>query len=146
MSISKQSRESLLDAILSVTDIFGRTENASVTDLYFQLDRTTGVITIFDDEDRELSQAAVAEWKDSEQEQLSSIEKKLRTELAQMQKVGLFDKINILKPYSCTLVDENKETIVDLIYIDDDTLVLDSELLKGLDEEMNEFLKHLLEE
>ena len=76
MSISKQSRESLLDAILSVTDIFGRTENASVTDLYFQLDRTTGVITIFDDEDRELSQAAVAEWKDSEQEQLSSIEKK----------------------------------------------------------------------
>ena len=146
MSISKQSRESLLDAILSVTDIFGRTENASVTDLYFQLDRTTGVITIFDDEDRELSQAAVAEWKDSEQEQLSSIEKKLRTELAQMQKVGLFDKINILKPYSCTLVDENKETIVDLIYIDDDTLVIDSELLKGLDEEMNEFLKHLLEE
>ncbi len=146
MSISKQSRESLLDAILSVTDIFGRTENASVTDLYFQLDRTTGVITIFDDEDRELSQATVAEWKDSEQEQLSSIEKKLRTELAQMQKVGLFDKINILKPYSCTLVDENKETIVDLIYIDDDTLVLDSELLKGLDEEMNEFLKHLLEE
>ena len=63
-----------------------------------------------------------------------------------MQKVGLFDKMNILKPYSCTLIDENKETIVDLIYMDDDTLVLDSELLKGLDEEMNEFLKQLLEE
>ena len=146
MSISKQSREALLDAILSITNTLGRAENATVTDLYFQLDRTTGVITIFDDDDNELAQASIAEWKESAQEQSTSIEKTLRTELAQMQKVGLFDKINILKPYSCTLVDENKESIVDLIYIDDDTLVLDSELLQGLDEEMNEFLKYLLEE
>ena len=146
MSISKQSREALLDAILSITDTMGRAENATVTDLYFQLDKSTGIITIFDDDDRELSQATIVEWKESTQDQSAAIEKTLRTELGQMQKVGLFDKINILKPYSCTLVDENKEAIVDLIYIDDDTLVLDSELLKGFDEEMNDFLKKLLEE
>lgn len=146
MSISKQSREALLDAILSITTALGRAENAVVTDLYFQLDKKNGVITIFDDDDNELSQATIVEWNESAQEQPATIEKTLRTELAQMQKVGLFDKINILKPYSCTLVDENKESIVDLIYIDDDMLVLDSELLQGLDEEMNEFLKHLLEE
>ena len=146
MSISKQSREALLDAILSIPTALGRAENAVVTDLYFQLDKKNGVITIFDDDDNELSQATIVEWNESAQEQPATIEKTLRTELAQMQKVGLFDKINILKPYSCTLVDENKESIVDLIYIDDDMLVLDSELLQGLDEEMNEFLKHLLEE
>lgn len=146
MSISKQSREALLDAILSITNTFGRAENAIVTDLYFHLDRKSGVITIFDDDDRELSQATIVEWSENAQESSASIEKSLRTELAQMQKVGLFDKTNILKPYSCTLVDENKEAIVDLIYIDDDTLVLDSELLQGLDEEMNDFLIHLLEE
>ena len=146
MSISKQSREALLDAILAITETLGRAESATVTDLYFQVDRATGTLTIFDDDDRELSQATIEEWKESAQEQTASVEKTLRTELVQMQKVGLFDKMNILKPYSCTLIDENKETIVDLIYMDDDTLVLDSELLKGLDEEMNEFLKQLLEE
>lgn len=146
MSISKQSREALLDAILAITDTLGRAESATVTDLYFQVDRATGTLTIFDDDDRELSQATIEEWKETTQEQPAAIEKTLRTELVQMQKVGLFDKMNILKPYSCTLVDEEKETIVDLIYMDDDTLVLDSELLKGLDEEMNEFLKQLLEE
>ena len=146
MSISKQSREALLDAILAITETLGRAESATVTDLYFQVDRATGTLTIFDDDDRELSQATIEEWKESAQEQTASVEKTLRTELVQMQKVGLFDKMNILKPYSCTLIDENKETIVDLIYMDDDTLVLDSELLKGLDEEMNEFLKHLLED
>ena len=146
MSISKQSREALLDAILAITDTLGRAESATVTDLYFQVDRATGTLTIFDDDDRELSQATIEEWKESAQEQTASVEKTLRTELVQMQKVGLFDKMNILKPYSCTLIDENKETIVDLIYMDDDTLVLDSELLNGLDEEMNEFLKQLLED
>ncbi|MBQ7362142.1 MAG: hypothetical protein IJW68_06610 [Bacteroidaceae bacterium] len=147
MSLSKQSRESLLDAILSITDNFGKQENAVVTDLYFQVDKRSGVITIFDDDDRELAKANIAEWDASVQEHTpSKTEKTLRTELLQMQKVGLFDKMNILKPYSCTLVDENKESIVDLLYIDDETLILDTELLKGLDQEMDEFLKYLLEE
>lgn len=147
MSLSKQSRENLLDAILSIADNLNKTENAMVTDLYFQVDMSNGVLTIYDDDDNTMAQATIDEWKVTEQsEERSSIEKTLRSELAQMQKVGLFDKINILKPYMCTLVDEKKESIVDLIYIDDDTLILDSELLKGLDQEMDDFLKYLLEE
>lgn len=44
------------------------------------------------------------------------------------------------------LVDEEKETISELLLIDDeDTLLLDDELLKGLDEELDAFLKDLLE-
>jgi hypothetical protein len=147
MSLSKQSRENLLDAILSIADNLNKTENAMVTDLYFQVDMSNGVLTIYDDDDNTMAQATIDEWKVTEQsEERSSVEKTLRSELAQMQKVGLFDKINILKPYLCTLVDEKKESIVDLIYIDDDTLILDTELLKGFDQEMDDFLKHLLEE
>lgn len=144
MSLSKQSRENLLDAILFISEKLKKSENAIVTDLYFQIDKSNGSIIIFDDDDNELAKTVITEWK--EQTSMSSLEKSLRTELMQMQKVGLFDKINILKPYSCTLVDENKEAIVDLIYIDNDTLILDTELLKGLDKEMDDFLKHLLEE
>ena len=144
MLLSKQSRENLLDAILSIADNLEKSENAIVTDLYFQVDESNGTVIIFDDDDSELAKFIITEWKEKESQ--SSLEKTLRTELTQMQKVGLFDKINILKPYSCTLVDENKETIVDLIYIDNDTLILDTELLKGLDKEMDDFLKYLLEE
>ena len=146
MSLSKQSRESLLDAILSITDKFGKSENAVITDLYINVDKGSGKLTIFDDDDQTLSEAIIAEWENTPKEQAASIEKLLRSELTQMQKVGLLDKINILKPFSITLVDENKETIVDLAYIDDDTLMLDKELLEGLDKEMDEFLAHLLEE
>lgn len=58
-----------------------------------------------------------------------------------MKDAGDFDKVTILKPYSFVLVDEDKETVAELLLIDDDTLLVDDELLKGLDKELDEFLK-----
>ena len=58
---------------------------------------------------------------------------------------GSFDKLTILKPYSFVLVDEDKETISELLLVDDDTLLVNDELLKGLDKELDDFLKDLLE-
>ena len=53
--------------------------------------------------------------------------------------------MTILKPYSFVLVDDEKETIAELLLMDDDTLLVNEELLKGLDEELDSFLKELLE-
>ena len=50
-----------------------------------------------------------------------------------------------MKPYSFVQVDEHKETIAELLLMDDDTLLVNDELLKGLDDELNAFLKDLLE-
>ena len=58
---------------------------------------------------------------------------------------GKFDKLTILKPFSFVLVDDDKETIAELLLMDDDTLLVNEELLKGLDEELDSFLKELLE-
>ena len=51
-----------------------------------------------------------------------------------------------MKPYSFVLVDEDKETLCDLYLVDDETVIVDGELLKGLDEDLDDFLKKLLEE
>ena len=58
---------------------------------------------------------------------------------------GDFEKLTILKPYSFVLVDDEKETVAELLLVDDDTLLVNDELLKGLDEELDSFLKELLE-
>lgn len=42
-------------------------------------------------------------------------------------------------------VDEEKETVAELLLIDDDTILVNDELLKGLDKELDDFLKDLLE-
>ena len=62
-----------------------------------------------------------------------------------MKDAGDFDKVSILKPYSFVLVDEDKETVTELLLVDDDTMLVNDELLKGLDEELDSFLKELLE-
>ena len=66
--------------------------------------------------------------------------------LLKMDNEGRFDNLNIAIPYSFVLADEEGQSIVDLLMIDEDTLILSEDLLAGFDEEMNEFLKHLLED
>ncbi len=72
---------------------------------------------------------------------MENVEPNLKSILCRMKDAGDFDKVTILKPYSFVLVDEDKETVAELLLIDDDTLLVDDELLKGLDKELDEFLK-----
>ena len=70
----------------------------------------------------------------------------LKKVLNQLREEGALASLRILKPYSFVLVDGDKETVAELMLMDDDgTMFLNDELLKGLDEELNTFLKDLLE-
>jgi hypothetical protein len=72
------------------------------------------------------------------------VETTLSNLLHSLDKEHAFGKLNILKPFSFVLIDEEKETIADLLLIDDDTLLVNRELLQGLDKELDDFLKDLL--
>ncbi len=144
MPLSTQAQESLKNAIKEMARAFITAEETTVTDFHLCVNGETGTLTIYDDDDKSLARVHIKEWENVHDEKV--YEKELRSVLGQMQEEGIFDSINIVKPYTFTLIDEDKETIVDLLYIDDDTLILSEDLLKGFDDEMNEFLKHLLED
>lgn len=147
MSLSKESKEKLRKAIATMAKRFVTVEETSVTDFHFQANTENGNLTIFDDDDHLLAQTHIAEWEQPDDDQCHCIiERELRSLLTEAQKNGTLDNMNVSKPYSCILVDEEKETIVDLLYVDDDTYILTNDLLEGFDEEMNDFLKKLLEE
>ena len=144
MPLSTQTQESLKNTIEKMVKNFVTAEETAITDFHLLVNGETGTLSIYDDEDNTLASVHIKEWENSHDEK--HFEKVLRKELAKMQEAGIFDNLNILKPYSFVLVDEEKEAIVDLLYIDDDTLILSEDLLSGFDEEMNDFLKHLLED
>lgn len=144
MPLSKHTQESLRNAINDMAKKYITAETAMVTDFHIYVNGDNGTLTIYDDDDNSLARVHIKEWENVHDEKL--FEKVLRGELAKMQEEGIFESINIVKPYSFVLVDEDKEAIVDLLYIDDDTLILSEDLLKGFDEDMNDFLKHLLED
>lgn len=121
-------------------------EQTIVTDIHLQPNSSSGELSVFDDEDRKLANATIEEWMTYENDDFyEHVERILSSLLGNMKNAGDFDKLTILKPFSFVLVDEEKETIAELLLIDDDTMLLNDELLKGLDEELDAFLKDLLE-
>jgi hypothetical protein len=58
----------------------------------------------------------------------------------------LIEQISILKPFSFVLENDDKESVEELYLVDDETVIIDPDLMKGLDEDLNAFLEKLLKE
>jgi hypothetical protein len=54
------------------------------------------------------------------------------------------EQMAILKPYSFVLEDDDRENIAELYVVDDDTIIIDKELMSGLDKDLDDFLNQLL--
>lgn len=147
MKLSSSSQSLIESAIKEAVSQYGcGCEPTTVTDLHLQPDQASGRLYIYDDDDRELAETMVSEWSSYEADDfLSRAESALRGVLNRLKEEGCFDKLTIIKPYSFVLVDEEKETVAELLLMDDDTLLVNDELLKGLDKELDDFLKELLE-
>lgn len=147
MKLSQQSQSIIESAIQkAIGKYVSNCDHTVVTDIHLQPDQTSGLLIIYNDDDEELANVMVEEWATYEEDDfVEKTEPALRTILCKMKDAGDFEKVNILKPYSFVLVDEEKETVAELLLVDDDTLLVNDELLKGLDKELDDFLKELLE-
>ena len=149
MELEKQSQQAIVAALTQALQSLAPADEQTtvVTDIYLQQTMGVGGLYVFDDDDNELAHAIVPEWDNVVPEDFYiGAETLLRTLLEQMQSNGDFENLPILKPYSLVLVDEERETVAELLLVDDETMMLSDGLLKGLDEELDSFLKQLLEE
>lgn len=148
MKMSEQSRASIVSALKTALCRYtSEGDETVVTDIHLQPNSESGELIIFDDDDQELSRTIINEWVEYESDDFYTVvEPILRAEVEALKESGKLEKLCLMKPYSFVLVDEDKETVAELLLVDeDDTLLLNDELLKGLDEELNAFLKDLLE-
>ena len=147
MKLSDASKKIIRDALLkALTHFKGESDMDAVTDIYLQPNQITAMLVIYDDDDRELAHTKVNEWVSYESDDFDEeVQKLLTAILGELKAQGALDNLHILKPFSFVQVDEHKETVAELLLVDDDTLLVNDELLKGLDDELNAFLKDLLE-
>lgn len=121
-------------------------ESLTVTDIHLQPCQASGELHIFNDDDCELAHCSIEQWQTYDGDDFDEAVQPLLTQvLSALQQEGFLDNLSIMKPYSFVQVDDAKETVAELLLIDDDTLIMTDELLKGLDDELNTFLKDLLE-
>jgi len=123
--------------------------SASIVDLYLLPNPDAGDFSVFDDEDNLLEKVNVSVW----EEECETVDtdaalvecQAILKEIAHaIYDEGVFDQINIMKPFSVLMVDEEMETISELLLIDDEQLVLDDDFLKHMDEELDDFYKQLM--
>lgn len=116
-----------------------------LTDIHLQIKPDSGELLVYNDDFDEITRCVIEEWIDSKDENFyDSNIPVLRKCIQSMQDV--WEKLPILKPFSFVLIDEDQDVVSDLYLVDDDTIILDKDLLKGLDEELDDFLKKLLSE
>lgn len=133
----------------SLEKLRARESSAAIVDLYIQPNPESGDVTILDDEDNVLTKVPVPEWEEQAEgvdteRMLAECGELLRSLVKRLQEEGLFETINILKPFSVLLVDEEMEVISELLTIDEEQLMLNDEFLKHMDEELDGFYKQLM--
>ena len=149
MKLGTQSHISIVSAVQkALNEYSSKADKSLLTDLYLYPDAQSGDLVMLDDEDALLLRLQVAEWVEANPEDFyADAEVSLRKVLNQLREDGILSALKILKPYSFVLVDKEKETVAELMLVDDeDTLLLSGDLLEGLDEELELFLKNLLEQ
>jgi len=146
MKITEQTQKELDRAIRKIADKFPTGDDASVmTDIHVRVTQETGELTAFDDDDREITRCIVEQWIDNKDTDFySEITAPLRQTLLRLQKT--VDSMAIIKPFSFVLEDDDKESVAELYVADDDTIIIDGELMAGLNEELDDFFDKLMKE
>jgi hypothetical protein len=121
-------------------------EDSFLGDLYLYYDGENQALTFFDDVENELLAVNLSDQDIIPDAELwREIKTTAKHILKELEKEKVFDKEFICKPFSVSLIDSDFIVIEELIFIDDDTLKIDKNLWSGLNKELDDFLKQLMQ-
>ncbi len=144
MKANEQTFQQLERVIRKVADKFPAVEEPTVlTDIHLRVSQETGELQALDDDENEITRCVVEQWIGNQDDSFyDDAASALRKTLAAQRE--LIDRMAILKPYSFVLEDDEHETVAELYVVDDDTAILDKDLMEGLDKDLDDFLDKLL--
>ena len=146
MKTTDQTIQQIERAIRKVADKFPATQEASIfTDIHIRVNQDTGELVAFDDDDREITRVIVEKWINNQDDGFYDIVAKQLRKCIEKEK-NLVENMSVIRPYSFVLEDEDKENIAELYVVDDDTVIIDPDLMEGLDKDLDDFLEKLLKE
>lgn len=115
------------------------------TDIHTRVNQDTGELVAFDDDDKEITRCIIEQWIDNKDDDFyKDVAGVLRSVLSRQK--DMIEKMAILKPYSFVLEDEDHEHLSELYLVDDETVIIDHELMEGLDKDLDSFLENLLKD
>lgn len=146
MKPTEQTIQQIERAIRKIAQKFPYSEDTDVlTDIHLRVSQDSGELLAFDDNDEEINRCVIEQWIDNKDEDFyEGVAEILRTELSKQRE--LTDNLGIMKPYSFVLEDDDKESLAELYIVDDETVIIGNELMKDLDEDLDDFFEKLFKE
>lgn len=146
MKATDQTLQQLERALRKVTEKFPVSEEATLlTDIHIRVTQDTGEVMVFDDDDQELTRCVVEQWIDNKDDDFYADATSALRAVINKHKESI-DAMSILKPFSLVLENDDKETVAELYVADDDTVIIDEELMAGLDKDLDDFFAKLISE
>ena len=146
MNTTELTFQQIERAIRKIADKVPPSEEANVmTDIHFRVTQDTGELMAFDDNDEEINRCIIEEWIDNTDDNFfDEIPSIFRKCLDKMK--DTIENMSILKPFSFVLENDEKESIAELYLVDDETVIIDPDLMQGLSEDLDDFFKKLFDE
>lgn len=146
MKATEQTLQQIERAIRKIADKFPQnTDDGIITDIHLRVNQETGELVAFNDDDKEITRCVIEQWIDNKDDNFfEEVENVLRSALNKHK--ATIEQMAILKPYSFVLEDEDHEHLAELFLVDDETVIIDTELMAGLDKDLDSFLENLLKD
>ena len=146
MKPSEQTIQQIERALRKIAAKFPPEKEAEImTDIHIRVSQDTGEIRAYNDDEEELDRCVVEEWINNPDENFyQDITPILRKCIEKLK--DTVEGMSILKPFSLVLEDDDKESVAELYLVDDETVIIDPDLMEGLEDDLNSFLENLLKE
>lgn len=146
MKATEQTLQQIERAIRKVADKFPSVVEATqMTDIHLRANQETGELVAFDDDDNEITRSVIEQWiGNTDDDFYDSIMSTMRKCIENQSK--LVEEMSVIKPFSFVLEDEDKESVGELYVVDDETVIIDPDMMEGLDKDLDDFLEQLLKD
>ena len=116
-----------------------------VTDIHVCANQDTGELLAYDDNENEITRCVIEQWIGNTDDNFYD---RITLQLRKIFKreAEIVDHLGILKPYSFVLESDEHMPIAELYLADDDTVIIDGDLMPGLDKDFDDFLSKLMQE
>ena len=146
MKASEQTIQKIERTIRKIGMKFPSTDEPTIlTDIHLRVSQESGEMLACDDDDNEITRCVIEEWIDNKEDGFyENVTTILRQTLKKLGKV--IDNYGILQPFSLVLEDEDHENIAELYISDGDTIIINGELMKDLDKDLDKFFEGLMKD
>ena len=146
MKTSEQTLQQIERTLRKTIEKFPAAEEATVmTDIHLRVTQETGELTVFNDDDVEITRSVIEQWIDNKDDDFYHEITPVMRKCVEKHKRDI-EQMSIMKPFSFVLEQDDKEAVAELYLVDDDTVIIDPDLMEGLDEDLNKFLEDLLKD